>query len=133
MLKGERLFIIDFQDARQGPASYDLASLLKDSIQLTVDEVERFIAYYLSAARLKGCRAAEIDDTLFHRQFQLMCIQRLLKALGTYGYQITERDNFTYEQYVAGSLQRALLALQSVREFPYIQQLVEEETRRVAG
>ena len=31
MLRGDRLFIIDFQDARLGPDTYDLASLLRDS------------------------------------------------------------------------------------------------------
>jgi hypothetical protein len=59
------------------------------------------------------------------RQFHLMCIQRLLKALGTYGFQIVTRGNFLYQQYVPGSLQRSLLSLQAVPEFPYIQSIVE--------
>ena len=31
MLHGGRLYIIDFQDARMGPDTYDLVSLLRDS------------------------------------------------------------------------------------------------------
>lgn len=119
MLKDGRIYIIDFQDARQGPASYDVASLLKDSIELTNQEVDQYRDYYLSRASLSD----KVED--FVRQFHLMCIQRLLKALGTYGFQITQRGNAMYQQYVSGSLQRTLFSLQAVPEFPYIQRIVE--------
>jgi aminoglycoside/choline kinase family phosphotransferase len=120
MLKDGKIYIIDFQDARQGPCSYDVVSLLKDSIELDRQEVNEYRDYYLNKAPLDR-KAGD-----FVRQFHLMCIQRLLKALGTYGFQITERDNDLYQQYVSGSLQRALLSLQAVPEFPYIQRIVEE-------
>ena len=120
LLKDGKIYIIDFQDARQGPPSYDVVSLLKDSIELDTQEVDEYRDYYLSRASL----TRKVED--FVRQFHLMCIQRLLKALGTYGFQITERGNALYQQYVSGSLQRALLSLQAVPEFPYIQRIVEE-------
>jgi len=120
MLKNGKIYIIDFQDARQGPPSYDVVSLLKDSIELDGEEVDEYRDYYLSRAPL----TRQVED--FVRQFHLMCIQRLLKALGTYGFQITKRGNDLYRQYVSGSLQRALLSLQVVPEFPYIQRIVEE-------
>jgi len=130
MVKDEQVYIIDFQDARQGPALYDLASLLKDSIQLTPQEVDWYIGYYVNQSRAVNSPAL-LDEKVLRRQFDLMTVQRLLKALGTYGYQITERGNFIYEQYVAGSLHRASLALQSLREFPYIQSLVENEVTKL--
>ncbi len=120
MLKDGKIYIIDFQDARQGPPSYDVVSLLKDSIELDDEEVDEYRDYYLNRAHL----TRQVED--FVRQFHLMCIQRLLKALGTYGFQITKRGNDLYQQYVSGSLQRALLSLQAVPEFPYIQRIVEE-------
>ncbi len=119
MLKDGKIYIIDFQDARMGPPSYDVVSLLKDSIELDHEEVDEYRDYYLSRASLSW----KVEN--FLRQFHLMCIQRLLKALGTYGFQITERGNALYQQYVSGSLQRALLSLQAVPEFPYIQRIVE--------
>ncbi len=130
MIKDERLHIIDFQDARQGPALYDLVSLLKDSIQLSAEEVDRLISYYIGQCAICDSPALEIGESSLRRQFDLMTIQRLLKALGTYGYQITQRGNFIYEQYIEGSLNRALDALRSVGEFPYIQAVVEEESAR---
>ena len=52
MLHGDRLFIIDFQDARMGPDTYDLVSLLRDSYVDIVDrEVDELIAHFLA---LKG-------------------------------------------------------------------------------
>ncbi len=130
MIKDEKLFIIDFQDARQGPALYDLVSLLKDSIQLDPPHVNRLISYYMRESRACGSQALEVGESALRRQFDLMTIQRLLKALGTYGYQITQRGNFIYEQYIEGSLNRALDALRSVEEFPYIHAIVEREAAR---
>jgi N-acetylmuramate 1-kinase len=124
MLKDGEVYIIDFQDARWGPASYDLVSLLKDSRELEEGEPESLIDYYLS-------RMARVipptEREPFCREFHLMAIQRLLKALGTYGYQITTRGNFIYEQYIAGSLHRLIDALQAIPEFPYIHSVVEKE------
>jgi aminoglycoside/choline kinase family phosphotransferase len=47
----ERLYWIDFQDARMGPATYDLASLLRDSY---VDLGEDFVADRLEEFRQQG-------------------------------------------------------------------------------
>ena len=52
MLHGESLYIIDFQDARMGPDTYDLASLLRDSyVDLTASQVDELIAYFLALTR----------------------------------------------------------------------------------
>lgn len=120
-LKEDRVYIIDFQDARWGPLSYDLVSLLKDSMKLHGSEIEEYKSYFLSRSRY----GKQIDD--FDRQFHLMSIQRLLKAIGTYSYQINQRDLFIYEQYMKGSLHRCFTSLQAITEFPYIQSLVEKK------
>ncbi len=133
MVKQGILYVIDFQDARWGPPSYDLASLLKDSLELDDDTVAEAVEYYLdqvSRAEFVGLDPHVFDPAAFRRQFHLMCIQRLLKALGTYGYQIKVRENFIYEQYMAGSLHRALLSLEVLPEFPAIRRMVESELAR---
>ena len=117
----DRLYVIDFQDARWGPVSYDLASLLKDSVELSAREVDEYLDYFLKSAGLEEA----LDE--FRRQFHLMVIQRLLKALGTFGYQVFVRENFIYEQYMPGSLHRTLLSLDFLGDFPVIQRLVESE------
>jgi aminoglycoside/choline kinase family phosphotransferase len=105
MLHEGQLFIIDFQDARMGPDTYDLASLLRDSyVDISEDAVEDFIAYFLA---LKGQAPAGRDAAEFRRRFDLMALQRNLKALGTFGYQTATRLNPVYIQYIPRTLRSA--------------------------
>src|SRR5919112_5716153 len=49
MLHDSQLFIIDFQDARMGPDTYDLVSLLRDSyVDLSEEEVDELVSHFLS-------------------------------------------------------------------------------------
>jgi aminoglycoside/choline kinase family phosphotransferase len=99
MLHDERLYIIDFQDARMGPDTYDLVSLLRDSyVDLPEATVSDLIAYFLA---LKGVPSSEAR---FMERFDLMALQRNLKALGTFGYQTTARRNPVYIQYIPRTL-----------------------------
>ena len=81
-----------------GPDTYDLVSLLRDSyVDLTDQTVEDLIAYFLA---LKGTP----EDADFRRRFNVMALQRNLKALGTFGYQTTARRNPVYIQYIPRTL-----------------------------
>ena len=92
--------MIDFQDARLGPDTYDLVSLLRDSyVDLTDRDVDELIAYFLALKKATPAAAAE-----FRRRFDLMALQRNLKALGTFGYQTTTRGNPVYIQYIPRTL-----------------------------
>jgi N-acetylmuramate 1-kinase len=103
MLHQGELYIIDFQDARLGPDTYDLVSLLRDSyVDLSEATVDELIAYFIALKRPQGGdaiahRAWEQD---FRRRFDAMALQRNLKALGTFGYQTSTRRNPVYIQYI---------------------------------
>ena len=127
MVHGDQLYSIDFQDARWGPATYDLVSLLKDSCDLPTQEVEDYLNYYLDRSELQP------SSQQFRRHFHLMAVQRLSKALGTFGYQVFVRENFLYEQYMAGSLHRILLSLDHLSDFPSIQRFIESELANRSG
>src|SRR5262249_11865006 len=73
MLSGGSLYIIDFQDARMGPDTYDLVSLLRDSyVDITERELDDLIAYFLALRT----RTPELDDAeAFRRRFDLMALQ----------------------------------------------------------
>ena len=92
MLHERRLYIIDFQDARMGPDTYDLASLLRDSyVDHTEARVDELIRGYL---KLGGPSQATPEAFAeYRRRFDLMSVQRNLKALGTFGHQTTSRNN----------------------------------------
>ena len=133
MVKGSDLYVIDFQDARWGPPSYDLASLLKDSLELEETTVKHLVEYYLDKIRLRtpgGLSSEVFEAKSFDRQFHLMCIQRLLKALGTFGFQASVCENTSYLQYIKGTLRRLLQSLGYIAEFPRIKEMVEQELDR---
>ena len=95
MVHDGRLGVIDFQDARLGPDTYDLASLLRDSyVGLAPDQVDALIARFLSLDR--GPLAYNGDAARFRERFDTMAVQRNLKALGTFGYQASVRGNPAY-------------------------------------
>jgi aminoglycoside/choline kinase family phosphotransferase len=104
MLHERNLYIIDFQDARLGPDTYDLVSLLRDSyVDFTEEQVEELIAFFLALRGAWGDRAAA-DPAEFRRRFDLMALQRNIKALGTFGFQTTARGNTVYIQYMPRTL-----------------------------
>jgi len=100
MLHEGSLRIIDFQDARMGPDTYDLASLLRDSyVDFDDQQVDALISFFLAQRA-----APEEDDREFRRRFDLMALQRNLKALGTFGCQTTSRGSTAYIQYIPRTL-----------------------------
>jgi len=118
MLHGGRLHIIDFQDARMGPDTYDLASLLRDSyVDLTDRELDELIAYFLA---LKG----DAGRDAFRRRFDVMALQRNLKALGTFGFQTITRGNPVYIQYMPRTLRYARTNLEQNPRFRRLRDLL---------
>jgi aminoglycoside/choline kinase family phosphotransferase len=93
MLHKDRLVMIDFQDARMGPAQYDLASLLRDSyVTLTEELVEELLTAYMDEVR----ETEEDSRARFRYIFDVMSLQRNIKALGTFGFQLSVRGNGRY-------------------------------------
>ena len=119
MLHGGQLYMIDFQDARMGPDTYDLASLLRDSyVDLTAQQVDDLIAFFLA---LKGVA----DEGAFRRRFDLMALQRNLKALGTFGYMTTSRNNTVYIQYIPRTVAYVKANLAKYPRFERLRALLE--------
>jgi aminoglycoside/choline kinase family phosphotransferase len=103
MIHDLRLYIIDYQDARMGPDTYDLASLLRDSyVDLSEDRVDELIRGFLELGPDGKSTPDAVNE--FRRRFDLMSVQRNLKALGTFGHQTTARNNPVYIQYIPRTL-----------------------------
>jgi aminoglycoside/choline kinase family phosphotransferase len=126
MLHQGSLYIIDFQDARMGPDTYDLVSLLRDSyVDLPEAEVDDLIAFFLALRRGPGADGGRAeDDQEFRRRFDLMAVQRNLKALGTFGYQTVTRRNTVYIQYMPRTLRYARTNLERYPRFGRLRELL---------
>ena len=83
--------IVDYQDAVYGPASYDLVSLLKDCyIQWPRARVLSWLEEFRRTC--PPFAAAGVSDEQFLRWFDLMGVQRHLKASGIFA-RLWHRDN----------------------------------------
>jgi aminoglycoside/choline kinase family phosphotransferase len=121
MLSDGSLYIIDFQDARMGPDTYDLVSLLRDSyVDITDRELDELVAYFLALTRCTPDGGA--DE--FRRRFDLMALQRNLKALGTFGYQTMTRANPVYIQYMPRTLRYARSNFEKYSRFARLHDLL---------
>lgn len=82
--------ILDFQDALEGPLTYDLVSLLKDCyVRLPSQHVREWaLGFY---AELDASMRQRVDEGLFMRYFDLMGVQRHLKASGIFA-RLKHRD-----------------------------------------
>lgn len=93
MVLDDAVIAIDFQDARMGPATYDLASLVHDSyVDLGDSARDYLIARYWETC---GHRLFS-DKEEYERALRGTAIQRNLKAIGTFAYQKTARGAERY-------------------------------------
>ncbi|MGH9867260.1 MAG: aminoglycoside phosphotransferase family protein [Candidatus Polarisedimenticolia bacterium] len=99
MVKGDRLFMVDFQDARMGPFTYDLASLVRDAyVSLPEELVSELMDFYREASGAPESPAA------FVSAFNRTCLQRHLKAIGTFSSQVMLKGNRVYLPYIPRAL-----------------------------
>ena len=120
LVTGDRLMVLDFQDVMRGPVFYDIASLVWDNYC----DVDSPLAAASLASFWGGCRCplrasaeAELPDgpaglpPAARQAFCLVGLQRCLKALGTFGYQVTVAGNVDYARYAPRTWRNARAAL----------------------
>jgi N-acetylmuramate 1-kinase len=92
------LGVIDFQDALEGPITYDLVSLLRDAyIEWREPEVINWAISYWEQARKAGLPVSDQFGE-FYKDFEWMGLQRHIKVLGIFA-RLAIRDG--KEKYIA--------------------------------
>ena len=128
--KKQRLRVIDHQDARMGPATYDLVSLLLDRVTCSPSPAEiRAHRLFLLHAR-EELQLPPIDPDEFSKEFRLMTVQRCLKAVGTFSYQTGVRGRkVPYEQFIDPLLLIVSQAAEWLDRFPVLQRMIKERVQ----
>jgi aminoglycoside/choline kinase family phosphotransferase len=83
IIRNGQAYLIDFQGMRPGLAEYDLASLVYDPyVNLSAAERMELIAYY----REQQIKNGVVVNGEFTDKLRLCAMQRLMQALGAYGF-----------------------------------------------
>jgi hypothetical protein len=126
--RGE-LRLIDHQDARMGPLTYDLVPLLVERRLAPADEawVREYQNYFLQTRIKLGL--PPIEEREFRYEFNLMTVQRQLKATGTFSYQtgVCGRGEY-YEKYIGPAVATVLRAMggPGMKEYPALRRALEK-------
>ncbi|HSW38775.1 MAG TPA: phosphotransferase [Acidobacteriota bacterium] len=113
MFREDAPFLIDFQGMRFGNRFYDLASLLCDPyVTLLADERRELLYYYYQHSEPAS------DWNGFEKMFWEASAQRLMQALGAYGYLGRSRGLTGYYRYVPQGLRNLTAAAGSVSSLP---------------
>jgi aminoglycoside/choline kinase family phosphotransferase len=119
----ERLVMIDFQDARMGPAQYDLASLLRDSYyQLEEGQITRLLDYYI--ARWEASSGERIDRQQFLFLFDIMAVQRNFKAIGSFASFLNRRGNPTYLKFIGNTFENIRRTLLKYPRYSHLREVL---------
>jgi len=102
IMRNGRAHLIDFQGMRPGLAEYDLASLLYDPyVDLMEAERPELITYYREQQVKKGI---PIDGD-FDSRLRLCAMQRLMQALGAYGFLGLVKGHKHFLKYVPAAME----------------------------
>jgi N-acetylmuramate 1-kinase len=124
MIHERRIWVLDFQDALMGPHVYDLASLLRDSYTVLEDQmVDGLVTYYLDRIKPPMCRRQSAEA--FRRRFDLMSIQRNLKAAGRFVYIHKVKKNPRFLPYIHQTLHYVKSNLKRYTELSDMRRLLE--------
>lgn len=117
------LFVIDFQDLRMGPDTYDVASLLRDrgvGARLPAGAEDELLAHYDS----RGDFAPGLRSRYFAN-----LLQRSIKAIGTFAKQAVTRDRRNYLAFIPPTLDAVRHALDEKPEYGELRTLFPMQFR----
>lgn len=118
MIRGGEPFLIDFQGMRFGSLFYDLGSLLDDPyVNLSDRERGELLSFYY---RLSSWN---LDWATFQNLFWEASAQRLMQALGAYGFLGLKKGLKAYLEHIPSGLRNLLLATSNVSTLPRLQEL----------
>ena len=111
MIRDGSAWLIDFQGMRPGLPQYDLASLLCDPyVEISAVERTHLLNFYRQLLAAEG----EVPDENFERLFWQAAVQRLMQALGAYGFLSLHCGKPAFRVHVKPALERLREALRQL-------------------
>ncbi len=128
MIREGNPVLIDFQGMRLGSPFYDLGSLLCDPyVRFAGDERAQLLAYYC------GLAGGGLDWHAFEERFWEASAQRLMQALGAYGFLSLKKGLPAYLEHVPGGLDNLLDATGHVEALRHLRETGQACKRALSG
>ncbi|MDI7259591.1 MAG: phosphotransferase [Thermodesulfobacteriota bacterium] len=121
MIRDGEPFLIDFQGMRFGSPFYDLGSLLSDPyVNFSRSELDELLSFYY------GLSKWDLDWATFQNTFWEASAQRLMQALGAYGFLGLKKGLQAFLNHVPAGLRNLQLATAQVTTLSRLQKLCLE-------
>jgi hypothetical protein len=119
MIREEESFLIDFQGMRFGSPFYDLGSLLCDPyVNFSSSEQEELLSFYYRLSKW------DLDWATFQNYFWEGSVQRLMQALGAYGFLGLKKGLKAFLAYTPSGLRYLHRAAAHVASLPRLRELL---------
>jgi aminoglycoside/choline kinase family phosphotransferase len=122
-LFNDNLYLLDYQDLRMGPDTYDLASLLRDRgvARLIGEETELELIDYYAEWRAIGFPGKSPlphgERRSIRRRYFETLLQRSIKILGTFAKQPITRGRMHYLEFIPATLESVQRCLRELPEY----------------
>ena len=127
MVKDQKLAVIDFQDARLGPPTYDLVSLCFDSyIPLTGHERRELVE---NGIQILASTERSLTVEQLEAEIGPMLLQRQLKAIGSFGYLTVKKNRGNYLRNIAPALATLDADLIEDERWPFLSRTMMQELK----
>jgi aminoglycoside/choline kinase family phosphotransferase len=115
MVRDEEPFLIDFQGMRFGSPFYDLGSLLCDPyVVFSDDEIHELLSFYYKLSE------QNIDWPTFQSCFWEAAVQRLMQALGAYGFLGITKGLTAFLAHIPAGLNNLCVPHRMRRHYPFL-------------
>ena len=129
VLENGDLGVLDFQDAVLGALTYDIVSLLRDCyIDWDDKKIESWLHHYFE--KLHAAKVVACDFATFKRWFDLMGMQRHLKAIGIFARLHLRDEKSDYLKSIPRTLNYVVQVCGAYPELREFQTLVKNFTTR---
>src|ERR1700682_2713198 len=129
----DKLYVIDYQDMRMGPDTYDLASLLRDRgvARILGEELELELVDYYAEWRSVGVPGRSPfphgERRSTRRRYFETLLQRSLKILGTFSKQPITRGRLHYLEFISPTIESVQRCLRELPAYGVLAELLPTE------
>lgn len=121
MCVDSNLGVLDFQDARRGPAAYDIVSLCFDSY-VPLEFTQREKIFQSSLAKIEEEHGFALKNEIM-QSWTAVLLQRQLKAVGSFSY-LTTKGKRDYTVFIPPALKILKACLAREERWPYLKELI---------